>query len=135
MMIMTAGGVALFIYFFGEYKQSKNDPGLIKNISENPQINYENKRMEIKVMYRTKLRMSKEKVAAQVAHVILTLHVEKHLGKTPVYCDIVVLKVSDKKFFHFLEQKDCALWCDKGDTKVNKNIPTAIAWTENKLGG
>ena len=33
-MIMTAGGAALFIYLFGEYKQSKNDPGLIENISE-----------------------------------------------------------------------------------------------------
>ena len=47
--------------------------------------------------------MSEGKVAAQIAHAV------KNLGITPVDSDIIVLKVSDKKFDELTSQNDLSL--------------------------
>ena len=78
--------------------------------------------MKIKVIYRKNLKMSEGKVAAQVAHAVKTL------GTTPRDCDIIVLKVSDKKFFEMVEEFSPYVQHDKGLTELEPNTPTAAAW-------
>lgn len=70
--------------------------------------------------------MSEGKVAAQIAHAV------KNLGETPTDSDIIVLKVSDKKFFELIEENNCYIQRDKGLTEVETNTPTAAAWIETK---
>ena len=53
--------------------------------------------------------MPEGKVASQIAHAV------KNLGITPTDCDIIVLKVSDKKFDELVEENvDCYVQVDKG---------------------
>jgi len=78
--------------------------------------------MQIKVIYRKNLKMSEGKMAAQVAHAV------KNLGITPKDCDIIVLKVSDKKFEEYLQKESGYIQHDKGLTEVEPNTPTAFAW-------
>jgi len=72
--------------------------------------------------------MSEGKVAAQVAHAV------KNLGSTPSDCDIIVLKVSDKKFDELIDEqlslKNYKIFVqkDKGLTEVDPDTPTAAAW-------
>jgi len=80
--------------------------------------------MRIKVIYRKNLKMSEGKVAAQVAHAV------KNLGGTPTDSDIIVLKVSDKKFGELVEANDCYVQVDKGLTEVEGGTQTAAAWIE-----
>jgi peptidyl-tRNA hydrolase len=85
--------------------------------------------MDIKVLYRKNLKMSEGKIASQVAHAV------KNLGITPLDCNIIVLKVSDKKFFETIEQirneyNFYYIQYDKGLTEVEPNTPTAVAWTK-----
>lgn len=68
--------------------------------------------------------MSEGKVAVQVAHVV------KNLGETPIDCDIIVLKVSNKKFNELLLENDCYVQTDKGLTEVESGTQTAAAWIE-----
>ena len=83
--------------------------------------------MKIKVIYRKNLKMTEGKVAAQVAHAV------KNLGATPADCDIIVLKVSDKKFNELTEEySDCYIQVDKGLTQVVRGTPTAAAWIEKE---
>lgn len=75
--------------------------------------------------------MSEGKVAAQVAHAV------KNLGITPLDSDIIVLKVSDKKFKEMIEEafntaKYPYVQIDKGMTEVESGTETAAAWIENK---
>jgi peptidyl-tRNA hydrolase len=81
--------------------------------------------MKIKAIYRKNLKMSEGKVAAQVSHAV------KNLGDTPQDCSIVVLKVSDKKFFESVEANECYVQVDMGLTEVESGTPTAAAWIEN----
>lgn len=85
--------------------------------------------MKVKVIYRKNLKMSEGKVAAQVAHAV------KNLGYTSPDCDIVVLKVSDKKFNELTEQfKDtCYIHHDKGLTEVEEGTATAAAWIDSVI--
>lgn len=80
--------------------------------------------MRIKVIYKKNLKMSEGKVAAQVAHAV------KNLGITPIDCDIIVLKVSDKKFDELILGKKCYIQIDKGLTEVESGTQTAAAWIE-----
>jgi peptidyl-tRNA hydrolase len=80
--------------------------------------------MRIKVIYKKNLKMSEGKVAAQVAHAV------KNLGITPIDCDIIVLKVSDKKFDELILERECYIQTDKGLTEVKLGTQTAAAWIE-----
>ena len=78
--------------------------------------------MRIKAIYKKNLKMSEGKVAAQIAHAV------KNLGITPIDCDIIVLKVSDKKFDELISENDCYVQIDKGFTEVEAGTKTAAAW-------
>jgi len=80
--------------------------------------------MRIKAIYRKNLKMNEGKVASQVAHAV------KNLGITPTDSDIIVLRVSDKKFSELTEEHDCYVQVDKGLTVVEAGTPTAAAWIE-----
>lgn len=73
--------------------------------------------------------MSEGKVASQVAHAV------KNLGITPLNINIIVLKVSDKKFQEYIDvirnYKNYYIQCDKGLTEVEENTFTAAAWLED----
>ena len=82
--------------------------------------------MRIKAIYRKNLKMTEGKVAAQVAHAV------KNLGVTPPDSDIIVLRVSDKKFNEYITQNQCFVQIDKGLTEIDKGTATAAAWIESK---
>ena len=89
--------------------------------------------LRIKVIYRKNLKMSEGKVAAQVSHAIIGLD-KIILEKITIDCTIVVLKVSDRKFFELIDiiskNKTCYIHCDWGLTEVKEGEPTAAAWIE-----
>ena len=70
--------------------------------------------------------MSEGKVAAQIAHAV------KNLGVTPIDSDIIVMKVSDKKFDELVSENDCYIQTDKGLTEVETGTQTAAAWIEKQ---
>lgn len=79
--------------------------------------------MRIKAIYKKNLKMNEGKVASQIAHAV------KNLGITPTDSDIIVLRVSDKKFDELVvEHPDCYVQVDKGLTVVEKGTATAAAW-------
>lgn len=79
--------------------------------------------MKIKAIYKKNLKMPEGKVASQIAHAV------KNLGATPIDCDIIVLKVSDKKFDELVvENTKCYVQIDKGLTCVDAGTRTAAAW-------
>jgi hypothetical protein len=81
--------------------------------------------MRIKAIYKKNLKMPEGKVAAQIAHAV------KNLGITPLDSDIIVLKVSDKKFDELVkEHSDCYVQIDKGLTIVEEGTVTAAAWID-----
>ena len=82
--------------------------------------------MRIKAIYRKNLKLSEGKVASQISHAV------KNLGLTPIDCDIIVLKVSDKKFNELVEQNpNCYIQKDKGLTEIENGTQTAAAWIES----
>ena len=68
--------------------------------------------------------MPEGKVASQVAHAV------KNLGDTPIDVDIIVLRVSDKKFYEMIEENIgwAYVQYDKGLTVVEEGTATAAAW-------
>lgn len=82
--------------------------------------------MKIKAIYRKNLKMSEQKVASQVSHAVMGL---KH--NDPLIA-IVVLKVSDKKFFEEIQNHKCFVQKDFGYTEVDEGTITAAAWFEKE---
>lgn len=83
--------------------------------------------MKIKAIYKKNLKMPEGKVASQIAHAV------KNLGETPADCDIIVLRVSDKKFKELTEEHpECYIQVDKGLTVVESGTPTAAAWIDSQ---
>jgi peptidyl-tRNA hydrolase len=80
--------------------------------------------MKIKAIYKKNLKMSEGKVASQIAHAV------KNLGLTPSDSDIIVLKVSDKKFDELVLIHNAYIQKDKGLTEVEGGTATAAAWIE-----
>lgn len=84
--------------------------------------------MRIKAIYKKNLKMPEGKVAAQVAHAV------KNLGITPIDSDIIVLRVSNKKFDELTTlNPNCFIQYDKGLTVVEAGTATAAAWIEKNL--
>jgi len=81
--------------------------------------------MRVKTIYRKNLKMSVGKIAAQVAHAVIGL------GITDPLCTIVVLGVSDKKFFEITTEKENVyIQNDFGYTEVKEGECTGAAWVE-----
>ena len=80
--------------------------------------------MRVQTRYRKNLKMSPEKLASQVAHAVIGL------GITDPGCTVIVLGVSDKKFFEIKDQEDCYVHADLGYTEVDAGTETCLAWRE-----
>ncbi len=78
--------------------------------------------MRVKTFYRKNLRMSPEKLAAQIAHVVIGL------GIYDLLCTIIVLGISDKKFTEYMEdhKEDGFVHSDLGYTEVDAGTITAM---------
>jgi len=85
------------------------------------------KNEKVKVIFRKNLKMTPQKLAAQVAHAVVGL------GITDPLCTIVVLHASDKKFFELIERDDCYVHVDAGYTEVEPGTKTCAAWIETKV--
>ncbi len=85
--------------------------------------------MKVKIIYRKNLKMSEGKMAAQCCHAV------RMLGPLPDDVDIIVLKVSDKKFFELVEVNEAFVQTDKGLTEVEEGTSTAAGWIENRTSG
>lgn len=70
--------------------------------------------------------MSPEKLASQVAHAVIGL------GIIDTGCTIIVLGVSDKKFFEIKGQEACYVHADLGYTEVESGTETCLSWAEGK---
>jgi len=81
--------------------------------------------MIVKAIYRKNLKMTKGKLASQIAHAVIGLNLTFKPSK------IIVLEASDNKFRELVELNDCYLQEDGGFTEVNKGETTAAAWVEN----
>lgn len=85
--------------------------------------------VKIKVFVRKNLKMTTNKTAAQVAHAVLGLGVDKH--------DIVVvLDISDKKFLELVyklheDGVNYHVVTDAGYTEVPPGTKTCVAFVEN----
>ena len=98
--------------------------------------------MKIKCLYRKNLKLSDQKLAAQVGHVVgnlLRLNDEYGFGKIDRDTSIIVLKASDKKFeekrreLKDLKGKDMLIYylqVDRGFTEIPANTETVIGWIE-----
>jgi len=79
--------------------------------------------MRIKSIYKKNLKMTVGKIASQIAHAV------KNLGITPEDSDIIVLSVSNKKFYELIrENRNCYIQKDKGLSEVDVETETAAAW-------
>lgn len=78
----------------------------------------------VKAIYRKNLRMSEAKVAAQVGHALIGL------GVTDPLVTIIVLRVSDRKFYELTCERECYSHADFGFTEVEPGTVTAAAWIE-----
>ena len=91
--------------------------------------------MKIKCLYRRNLKLSDQKLAAQVGHVVgnLVQITEDQIDRDSV---IIVLKASDKKFAEkheeLLDSKDVNWYIqiDKGITEISEGTATVIGWIE-----
>ncbi len=85
--------------------------------------------MKIKAIYKKNLKMSEGKVAAQVSHAVKHLVVGMPIDIVDG-CTIIVLKVSDKKFYELIDGNDSYIQVDWGLTEIEAGTETAAAWIE-----
>jgi len=78
----------------------------------------------IKCFYRRNLKMSKEKLAAQVAHVSANLSINQ------VPSRIVVLQASDVQFEEYKKTPRCYVQVDSGLTELDNGTETVVGWWE-----
>ncbi len=81
--------------------------------------------MKIKVLYRRNLKMSPGKLAAQTCHAVIGL------GVTDCNLSVVVLTMSDKKYFEAVEKLQCYdhyRVVDAGYTEITPNTETCVAY-------
>lgn len=92
--------------------------------------------MKIKCLYRRNLKLSDQKLAAQVGHVagnLVQITEDQAIDRDSV---IIVLKASDKKFAEkheeLLDSKDVNWYIqiDKGITEISEGTETVIGWIE-----
>ena len=91
--------------------------------------------MKIKCLYRRNLKLSDQKLAAQVGHVVgnLVQITKDRIDRDSV---IIVLKASDKKFAEkheeLLDSKDVNWYIqiDRGITEILEGTETVIGWIE-----
>ena len=91
--------------------------------------------MKIKCLYRRNLKLSDQKLAAQVGHVVgnLVQITEDQIDRDSV---IIVLKASDKKFAEkheeLLDSKDVNWYIqiDRGLTEISEGTKTVMGWIE-----
>ncbi len=83
--------------------------------------------MKLKILYRKNLKMSPGKIAAQC------VHAAAGIGHADYGMSVVVLGVSDKKFWKHNENRDCFLVQDAGHTEVESGTYTCVAFYEDEL--
>ena len=84
--------------------------------------------MIIKCYYRRNLKMSQEKLAAQVGHVVAHFSVKHQCVPEKV----IVLKASDTKFEEYKENPFVFVQQDLGLTEVAKDTETVMGWVINE---
>ena len=83
--------------------------------------------MKVKILYRRNLKMSPQKLAAQTCHAVIGL------GVTDCNLSVIVLTMSDKKYFENVEKLQDTLHyrvVDAGYTEVPPNTETCLAYYE-----
>ena len=83
--------------------------------------------MQIKCYYNRNVKMSPEKLSAQVGHVVA--HFSAKTQTVPER--IIVLKASGTKFEEFSQRRGCYVQIDLGLTEIEADTPTVVGWMEN----
>lgn len=78
----------------------------------------------IKCYYRRNLRMSSEKLAAQVGHVVANLTANQIPDR------IIPIEVSDTQFNEKKQTPRCYVQVDKGLTELQEGAETVVGWWE-----
>jgi len=82
--------------------------------------------MRVKCLYRKNLKMTHNKIAAQAVHAVIGL------GVKDAMCTVIVLGVSDAKFFEEFDNHDCYVHEDLGYTEVLAGTKTCLAYFEER---
>jgi peptidyl-tRNA hydrolase len=78
--------------------------------------------MRLKIIYRKNLKMSPGKLAAQAVHAATGIE------HTEYMMNVVVLAVSDKKFYEIVREQLCFVVRDAGHTELEPGTETCAAY-------